>query len=183
MTGVQLELFTDPDMHLFVEKGLKDGTAMISQRYANNPYLSDYDPCQPSNYLMYLDANNLYGWAMSQSLPTHDFCWLNPDEMKTIDVHSMPLNGDTSYVYEVDLKYHTELHDYYSDYPLDPESFQIKPEMLSPYQKDLLLKLEMKEGTSTKENYVVYYRNLQLYLALGMNMTKVHRVLSLNQSP
>lgn len=49
-------------MHLFVEKGLRGGIAMISKKYANayNPYLSDYDPCQPSNYLMFLDANNLY---------------------------------------------------------------------------------------------------------------------------
>lgn len=135
MTGVQLELLTDPDMHLFVEKGLRGGIAMISQRYANanNRYLSDYDPCQPSNYLMYLDANNLYGWAMSQSLPTHDFCWLTPNEMKMIDVHSMPLDGNTGYVFEVDLKYPMELHDYHSDYPLAPESFQIKPEMLSPF--------------------------------------------------
>lgn len=111
--------------------------------------------------------------------------------MKTIDVHSIPLNGDTGYVYEVDLKYPAKLHDDHSDYPLAPESFQIKPEMLSPYQKDLLVKLKMKEGTSTKlvpnlfdkENYVVHYRNLQLYLALGMKLTRVHRVLSFKQSP
>ena len=63
MTGVQLELLTDPDMHLFVEKGLRGGIAMITNRYAtaNNPYLQDYDPQRPTNYLMYLDANNLYG--------------------------------------------------------------------------------------------------------------------------
>lgn len=61
MTGVELELLTDPDMHLFVEKGFRGGIAMISKRYAkaNNPYLNDYDPAQPSNYLMYLDDNNL----------------------------------------------------------------------------------------------------------------------------
>lgn len=65
---------------------------------------------------MYLDANNLYGWAMSQALPAHDFCWLTPDETKTIDVHSIPLDGDTGYVFEVDLKYPMELHDYHNDY-------------------------------------------------------------------
>lgn len=54
MTGVELELLTDPDMHLFIEKGLRGGIAMISKRYAkaNNPYLNDYDPQRSSNYLM-----------------------------------------------------------------------------------------------------------------------------------
>lgn len=63
MTDVHLELFTDPDMHLFIERGLRGGISMISQRYAkaNNPYVEDYINSQPNNYLMYLDANNLYG--------------------------------------------------------------------------------------------------------------------------
>lgn len=86
---VELEILTDPDMHLFVEKGLEGGIAMISKRYAkaNNQYLNDYDPAQPSNYLMYLDANNLYGWAMSQSLPTYDLCWLGAEERETLEVN------------------------------------------------------------------------------------------------
>lgn len=193
MTGVELELLTDPDMHLFVEKGLRGGIAMISKRYAkaNNPYLNDYDPGQPSNYLMYLDANNLYGWAMCQPLPTHDFCWLTTKERETLDINAILYEGDTGYVFEVDLDYPIALHDSHSDYPLAPESFKIEPEMLSSYQKDLLTKLGMKEGSCTKlvpslfdkKNYVVHYRNLQLYLALGMRLTKFHRVLSFKQSP
>lgn len=103
----------------------------------------------------------------------------------------MPVDGNTGYVFEVDLKYPMELQDYHSDYPLAPESFQIKHESLSSYQKELLTKLEMKESTSIKpvpdlydkENYVVHYRNLQLYLALRMRLAKVHRVLSFRQSP
>ncbi|XP_078335318.1 uncharacterized protein LOC144626186 [Crassostrea virginica] len=137
MTGVQLELLTDPDMHLFVEKGLRGGIAMISNRYAtaNNPYLQDYDPQLPTNYLMYLDANNLYGWAMCQSLPTHDFEWLNPEEVETLNASSISVDGDTGYIFEVDLKYPVSLHDGHSDYPLAPESFKIEPEMLSTYQQ------------------------------------------------
>lgn len=81
---------------------------------------------------MYLDAKNLYGWAM-----THDFCWLNPQEVRTINVHSIPLDVTSVYMYvfEVNLKYRVKLHDYHSDYPLAPESFQIKPEMLSTYER------------------------------------------------
>lgn len=71
MTGVELDLFTDPDMHLFVEIGLRKSIALISKRYAkaNNPYLNDYDPALPLNYLMHLDVNNLYVWALCQ-VPT-----------------------------------------------------------------------------------------------------------------
>ena len=64
--GVELELFTDLEMHLFVERGMRGGISMVSKRYAkaNNPLVSDYDPSKPNKYIMYLDANNLYGWAM-----------------------------------------------------------------------------------------------------------------------
>lgn len=70
MTGVKLELLANPDMHLFVEKGIRGDIFMVTKRSANakNPYIS-----QPSNYLMYFISNNLYGRAMSQSLPTHNF--------------------------------------------------------------------------------------------------------------
>lgn len=190
---LELELLTDPDMHLFIDKGLRGGIAMISKRYAkaNNPYLNDYDPQRSSNYLMYLDANNLYGWAMCQPLPTHAFDWLSSDCMKSLQVNSIPFEGDTGYIFEVDMEYPKELHDGHNDYPLAPESFKIEQDMLSPYQKELLTRLGMKEGYYTKlmpnlfdkEKYVLHYRNLQLYLSLGMKLTKVHRVLSFKQSP
>jgi hypothetical protein len=70
MTDVELELLTDPDMYLFVEEGLRGGISMISNRFsnANNSYVPDYDPTQENSYVMYFDANNLYGWAMSTKL-------------------------------------------------------------------------------------------------------------------
>ena len=87
-TGVQLELLTDIDQHLFIENGLRGGISMISRRHtqANNPYISGYDPSKDKTYIMYLDANNLYGWAMSQPLPTHGFDWLNETEIRSIDL-------------------------------------------------------------------------------------------------
>ena len=74
-TGVTLELLMDVDQHLFVERGLRGGISMVTTRHAsaNNGYMDGYDPTKPSSYLMYLDANNLYGWAMSQSLPVSGF--------------------------------------------------------------------------------------------------------------
>ena len=84
MTGVRLELLTDIDMHMFIEKVLRGGISMITHRHAkaNKRYLPDYDPSQPSSHVTYLDANNLYGWAMSQALPIDGFRWLEKEEFK-----------------------------------------------------------------------------------------------------
>jgi predicted HNH restriction endonuclease len=71
-TGVKLDLLSDVDMYQFIEKGMRGGVSYIAHRHAkaNNEYMKDYDPDQPSSYIMYYDANNLYGWAMSEELPT-----------------------------------------------------------------------------------------------------------------
>ena len=65
MTNIKLELMTDIDMHQFIEKGMHGGVSYIVNRYgnANNRYMKEYDEKAPSKYIMYLDANNLYGWA------------------------------------------------------------------------------------------------------------------------
>ena len=75
MTGIRLELISDIDMYQFIEKGIRGGVSYIANRYgnANNKYMKEYDEKAPSKYIMYLDANNLYGWAMSQYLPTGNF--------------------------------------------------------------------------------------------------------------
>ena len=65
MSGVVLELFTDPDMHMFIERGIRGGVATISHRFsrANNKHMPEYDETEPSTYIIYLDANNLYGYV------------------------------------------------------------------------------------------------------------------------
>ncbi|XP_035224366.1 uncharacterized protein LOC118197007 [Stegodyphus dumicola] len=189
MSDVQLELLTDPDMYLFIEKGIRGGIAMISHRFsqANNKYMENYDPTKPSSYIMYLDANNLYGWAMSQALPTHDFKW-----------HDGPLNfmemaddAEEGCILEVDLEYPRELHDDHSDYPLAPEQVVVTPDMWSPYTRDLATKFQIPPSSSTKlvpnlrpkHRYVIHYRNLKQYVSLGLHVTKIHRVLTFKQSP
>ena len=86
MTDINLKLITDIDMYQMVETGLRGGVSYIANRYSkpNNKYLSDYDENKDSSYSMYLDANNLYGWAMSQSLPTGRFKWLKEDKWDDI---------------------------------------------------------------------------------------------------
>jgi len=99
--------------------------------------------------------------------------------------------SEDGYILEVDLDYPPELHDHHKEYLLAPEKMKVTENMLSPYAKQLLEELEMK-GTSTeklipnlypKEKYVVHYRNLKLYLSLGMQLTSIHRVMTFKQQP
>ena len=78
MTDIKLELMTDVNMYRFIENGMRGGINYIANRYsnANNKYMKTYDENAPSKYIMYLDANNLYGWAMSNYLPTGGFNWM-----------------------------------------------------------------------------------------------------------
>ena len=111
-----------------------------------------------------------------------------------IDIHSIPRDASRGYILEVDLDYPEEIHDQHADYPLAPEKVKVTYDMLSPYQKKILQgKLKEPEkyeslpklipNLQNKRNYIVHYRNLQLYLSLGMKLVKVHRILSFNQSP
>ena len=88
MTGVELELIDDIDVHLFIEKGIRSDVLYIAKRYskASNKYMSDYDGGKENIYIMYFDANNLYGWAMTQYLPYGGFKWLTKKEINKLDL-------------------------------------------------------------------------------------------------
>ena len=190
-TGVSLELITDPDMYLFIEKGLRGGISMVSHRHAiaNNRYMQNYDPEQPTSFLQYLDANNLYGWAMSQPMPTRNFDWVDYSE-KLLDT---PPDSSTGYFLEVDLEYPASLHTEHNDYPLAPEQMAVTKDMMSPYQQKLVEDLELGAASFNckklvpnlmpKTRYILHYRNLQLYRQLGMEIVKVHKVLAFHQTP
>ena len=78
MSGIELELISDIDMYLFVEKRMRGSISFIPKRYskANNKYMKSYDDSKPNKCVIHLNANNLYGWAMSQYLPYSEFKWL-----------------------------------------------------------------------------------------------------------
>ena len=103
MTYINLEIITDIDLYQMVETGLRGGVSYIANRYSkpNTKYLSDYDKNKDSSYLMYLDANNLYGWAMSQPLPTGRFKWLKDDKWDDIYTNKEGIG----YFIECDLEY------------------------------------------------------------------------------
>ena len=120
VTGVNLQLITDLDMYLMVESGIRGGISVISNKYAkaNHPEVTDYNPEEDTSYIMYLDANNLYGWAMSQPLPQGNFKWVPEEELGELDITTIPKDAAKGYILEVDMEYPRELHDLHSDYPL-----------------------------------------------------------------
>ena len=116
-TGIHLELLLDPDMLLMFESRIRGGITQSVHRWAvaNNPYMgSEYDPIKPTKYLQYLDANNLYGWAMSQPLPTGGFRWV---DVSPYEINELVSHKDRGYLLEVDVAYPRELHDYHNDLP------------------------------------------------------------------
>lgn len=165
ITKIILELLSDVDMLLMIERGTRGGISMISKRYAkaNNPYMGErFDENEEKKYLQYLDANNLYGWGMSKKLPTHGFKWMIDEELRDWREYSCFL--------EVDLEYPRELHDLHNDYSLAPESVKINGvEKLIPNLND-------------KTNYVIHHENHKLYLDLGLKLKKIHRGIKFEES-
>ena len=167
MTNINLELLSDVDKLLMIEKGIRGGISIISNRYgkANNKYMVDFNKKEASKYLMYLDANNLYGWAMSQKLPVHSFKWMTNKEIENLfNNQIVQVWENTPCILEVDLIYPEELHDLHNDYPLCPERVECDKgvKKLIPNLRD-------------KNNYVIHYKNLIQCLRLGMKLKKIHR--------
>ena len=166
ITDIDLELLSDQDMLLMFEKGIRGGISIISNRYgeANNKYMGrGFNKNKPSKYLMYLDANNLYGCAMSMKLPTHGFKKLTGGEMEKIYENRHNLNKMPC-ILEVDLEYPENLHDRHNDYPLCPEKVNCKNgvEKLIPNLRD-------------KTKYVLHYKNLIQCLDMGLKIKHIHR--------
>ena len=190
-TNAKLELLTQPDMYLFIERGIRGGISVISHRFgeANNPDLKTYDKTKPTSYLAFFDCNGLYSWALSQPLPIRDFQWVNVEDFD-IDMINISHDEGVGYILEVDLEYPKELHDKHNLYPLAPEKIKIKKEMLSQYISDLQGVHNIKHDDSSeklcpnlrdKYRYVIHHSTLRLYLELGLKLKKIHRVLSFHE--
>ena len=152
-------------MLLMIESGIRGGNATISHRHAkaSNEHMgTEFDPTMDSKFISYLDANNLYGWAMSKQLSPSGFKWMTDDEL-----------GDwkhLSCILEVDLEYPEDLHDLHNDYPLASERVLIgNLEKLTP-------------NLNNKTNYVVHYENLKLYESLDLKITKIHKGVKFEES-
>ena len=125
---------------------------------------------------------------MSQKLPTGNFKWIKCPEY--LNPNSYDENSARGLILEVDLEYPKELHGLHNDYPLAPEKITVREEMLSDYCRRIQKREGIKSGQveklvpnlRDKERYVLHYRNLQLYLSLGLKLTKIHRALEFSQS-
>ena len=143
--------------------------------------MNDYIPKKTSTFITYLDKNNLCGWVMSEYLPYGEFKWVK--NVDGFDVMSISEKSDAGHIFEVDLDYSNELYELHNDYPLAPEKLFVSNDMLSAYCKKIADEYHIKVGDvkklipnlGNKTKYVLHYRNLQLYLSLGMKPTKIHR--------
>lgn len=152
--------------------------------------MKTYNEKESSKFIMYLDANNLYGWVMSQYLPTGRFRWLKQAEIDKLDLSKNKEDNKRGLILEVDLEYPPELHNLHNEYPLAAEKMVVKDGMLSEYCQKIKDKFSISTEQvhkliptlNNKEKYVLHYRNLQLYIDLGLKVTKIHQVLKFSQS-
>ena len=161
-TGVRLKLLTDLDMLLMFERGIRGGITQAVCKYAaaNNPYMGGkFDPNEDTTYLQYVDANNLYGWAMSQPLPTGGFRWV---DIEPKEISELATRTDKGYILEVDASYPTGLHNPHNDLPFMCERMEINGvEKLVPNLRD-------------KKGYISHIRALAQALKHGLILDGIH---------
>ena len=165
-TRISLELLFDPDMLLMFERGITQSVNRWAK--ANNPYMgSEFVPDKPTRYLQFLDANNLYGWAMSQPLPTGGFKWVDvkPDKISKLAKHK-----SKGFLIEVDVCYPKELHNSHNDLPFMCERMKINGvEKLIP-------------NLYSKKRYVIHIRALEQALKHGLVLEHIHKAIEFKQS-
>jgi len=218
---VVLENMTDLDMFLMVENGIRGGICQVMHPFSRARIKESKEEDMQANFLfdqdigsqiLYLDANNLYGWAMTQLLPEGDYRWEFKDsqtsgsndtkgkEKKSIwecedmervaeYIQELPDDGERGYILEVDISYPKEYHDYWNDYPFCPEA---KIPIPSPYTQAEMRKLGIFQARTKakklvcdlepKKKYVIFYRSLKQALKHHVQLDKVHRVISFKQS-
>lgn len=185
-TKIELELMTDNNMYCFIEDGIRGGISQISTRHAvaNNKYMSNYEKSKEDSYIVYLDANNLYGYAMCEYLPIGNFKWNNEKWTKE-KIMSIDDKADVGYTFSVDLHIPDKLHDYMNNYPPCPENISIKKNQLNEWQQKDYHESKIEKLCLTfhdKKNYKIHYRILKLFLSLGVELVKVKGVLEYKQT-
>ena len=171
-TGVELELLTDIDKLLMAEEGIWGGICQVSQRYskANNRYMKDFDENKESAYIQCFDANNLYGWAMSQPLLVSGFKWVkNKSRFAVVFIFNYDVYSDVGYIFEAAIIYPEKIHGEHKDIP-----FLAQKEKVNKCQKLIC-------SVKDKGKYVIHIRALKQALKYGLVLEEVHRVIKFNQ--
>ncbi|XP_054279772.1 uncharacterized protein LOC128997944 [Macrosteles quadrilineatus] len=205
-TGVILDTLQDVDQYLFFEKGIRGGLTQCVTRHvtANNKFTrmenkigdrngqcaSTSEENDDDTFLIHNDANNLYGWAMSQPLPYAQFEWLSRAECDDLNIADIPSDGEYGYVLEVDLEYPKDhaIHDKHSGLPFCPK-VRKAPIYQLPYSSDDITNSgagrsnKLTATLTDKEEYVIHHRYLQQAMENGLRLCHIHRALRFKQSP
>jgi hypothetical protein len=184
ITKCKLELPTSVELVHFLERGIRGGVSFINTRYLKT------DPRKKKEQIHYIDANNLYGNAQTSFLPYNKYLWLSRRCYETYDWANINTEGKYGYILEVDLHYPKRLHKKHDNFPLAPENIIVNYENLSPYAKKAVFRSTQKKNYSDiklsatfydRKNYIVHFKNLKLYLSLGLELKRIHRVLQFKQ--
>ena len=178
----KLELLSDINTIQFIESGIRGGVSMISHRHSivNNKYMKNYDPNEEIKSINYLDANNLYGWAMCEPLPIGNFKMYDFDFNEKLSegvakiiarLENWKSSNKKGYIIEVDLEYPKELHDLHNSYPLAPKKIKV------------VIVSKLIPTLYDKKITICHIKNLQLYVDLGLKIKKIHRILEFDQKP
>ena len=152
-----------------VEKGIRGRICHSMQRYAkaNNKYMKSYNNDEESSYIQYLDANYLYGWAMSKKLLVNGFKWLDSDKINEEFIKNYNENDNKYYSLEVDVKYPKRLHELHSDLLFLSERMKVNKCN------------KLVSNLFNKKKYVAHINTLKQALNNGLNFN--HRVIEFNQ--
>ena len=185
--GHPIQVMTDPTMTLMVERNIRGGVSFVNNR------LETADPDHDA--LLYIDANNLYGFAQKMSMPLGEYKWVPENQIPSLKWLDMTMSQPIGYIAMVDLEVPSHLHDKFDNFPLAPEHIKITYDMLSSYSKEVQTILAGSEKKARKykqdkllttlepkTRYVTHYLNLQYYLKLGMKLKHVHCVMQFKQS-
>lgn len=204
------KLFGAGEMNMicFFMQGIRGGCSGIMKRYAvaNNKHMGDlYDPTKESSYIIYLDANNLYGWSMQQDLPFDEFQWIDDVQLKWLNaldetfpkvkirrfIEDLMMEGKSAFL-EVKLEYPTSLHEDDNLYPMAPERSTVQLDDISRFTSSLnvLTSYKMNNKTPmllqtlrTKDHYFVHAKNLILYMDHGLEFVKIYSGITFKQMP
>ena len=169
ITQVKLDLIKDINMWNFIEEGVRGGYCAVSKKLviANNKFLQNFDPAQPSTYILYFDAVNLYGGVMETNLPYKDFYW--EEEPEKFNFFEKRDEENDGCILEVDLHIPSRLHNVLKDFPLI-------------FTHEEIGKTVKLVGTLyDKEKYIIHIKNLRYIALKGVVVKRIHRVLRFKQ--
>jgi hypothetical protein len=201
MTNATVHLLQDSTMYEFFEAGVRGGMTFVNQHHMSRNSPDDavegkYNPELDHTELLYVDANNLYGHALSMHLPQHDFHWVEGrEECRRLVLEQLPtmnIHTTEGFVAEVDLFIPAALHSKLDALPLAPERSEVSSDMLPTYMHTQLQAAGQHKYHSQsklllthlpKRHYVVHFALLQFYMKMGAVVTEVHRCVRFHQAP